>query len=66
MKYYNKGDNRGFFNKGLGSKIVGGAKYAAGMFDNNIAEAIVGAMSPELGMGLHAVRSSGLLERMKK
>jgi hypothetical protein len=66
MKYYGKGENRGFFNKGLGSKIIGGAKFAAGALDNSVAEAIVGAISPELGVGLHAARTSGLLERLKK
>lgn len=67
MRYYSKGDNTGFFGKGgLGAKIIGGAKFAAGALDNAIAETIVGAISPELGVGLHAVRSSGLLERLKK
>lgn len=67
MKFYGKGDNRGFFGKGgLGNKIIGGAKFAAGVLDNPLAEVIAGAIDPALGAGLHSVRSSGILERMKK
>lgn len=67
MSYYKKGDSKGFYGKGgLGSKIIGGAKFTAGLLDNPIAESIVGVLSPELGVGLHAVRASGLLERLKK
>jgi hypothetical protein len=67
MQYYKKGENRGFFSKGgIGGKILGGAKMAASALDNGVAEAIVGAIAPELGVGLHAARTSGLLERLKK
>jgi hypothetical protein len=67
MRYYVKGDNTGFFGKGgLGNKLIGGAKFAAGVLDTPLAEIIAAGINPELGVGLHAVRSSGILERLKK
>lgn len=67
MRYFSKGENVGFFGKGgLGSKFLSGAKGVAGALDTPLAETIVMALNPELGAGLHAIRGSGLLERIKK
>jgi len=67
MRFYSKGNSSGFFGKGgLGNRIIGGAKMIAGALDNPLAEVMVGAINPELGVGLHSARTSGLLERLKK
>ena len=66
MRYFSKGENNGFFGKGgLGSKFLSGARGVASALDTPLAETIVMALNPELGVGLKAARSSGLLERIK-
>jgi len=54
-----------FMTKGTGQKLLGAGKAAVRLLDNDVANSVVTALSPELGLGLAAARKSGILERLK-
>lgn len=64
--FYNKNNSHGgFLGKGFGGKLIGAGKAAASFFDNNMVNAGVTALSPELGLALGAARKAGILEKLK-
>ena len=54
-----------FMTKGSGQKLIGAGKGVIRMLDNDIANSVISALSPELGLGLSAARKSGILEKLK-
>ena len=62
---YAKNNYAGFMTKGAGGKLIGAGKAAVRLLDNDVANSVVTALSPELGIGLAAARKSGILERLK-
>jgi len=51
--------------KGVAQKLIGAGKGAVRLLDNDVANSVVTALSPELGIGLAAARKSGILEKLK-
>lgn len=51
--------------KGYANNFLGAGKRLASVLDNPLASGIVGLVAPELGVGLEAVRKSGVLEKIK-
>jgi len=62
---FTKDNYAGFMTKGTSQKLLGAGKGAIRLLDNDIANSVVTALSPELGLGLAAARKSGILERLK-
>jgi hypothetical protein len=62
---YAKNNFAGFMGKGAGQRLIGAGKSAVRLLDNDVANGVVTALSPELGMGLAAARKTGLLEKLK-
>ena len=54
-----------FMSKGTGEKLLGAGKGIIRMLNNDVANGLVSALSPELGLGLAAARKSGILEKLK-
>ena len=59
---FQKGIHLGFFNKGVGGKLLGAA---ANVLDNPLTGLAVGAIAPEFAPGLAALKKSGVLEKLK-
>ena len=65
--FFNKNNSHaGFLGKGFGGKLIGAGKAAASFLDNNMVNAGVAALSPELALALGAVRKTGILEKLKQ
>ena len=62
---YSKDNYAAFMGKGVGQKLIGAGKGAVRLLDNDVANSVVTALSPELGIGLAAARKSGILEKLK-
>ena len=54
-----------FFSKDLGHKILGASKGLARVLDEPLIQSGIGALSPELGVGLGVAKRIGLLEKIK-
>ena len=62
---FGKSTFSGFLGKGLGQKLIGGAKGLGHILDNPIVQAGIGAVNPSLGAGLATAKRMGLLEKLK-
>ena len=60
-----KNNYAAFMGKGVGQKLIGAGKGAVRLLDNDVANSVVSALSPALGIGLAAARKSGILEKLK-
>ena len=54
-----------FFTKDIGHKILGASKGLARVLDEPVIQAGIGALAPELGVGLGVAKRIGLLEKIK-
>ena len=64
--FFSKGSNLGkLFSKETGHKLIGGAKGIAKFLDNDLVNAGITALAPEVGIGLAGARRSGILEKIK-
>ena len=62
---FGKNNFSGFLGKGLGQKLIGGAKTLAHVLDEPIVHAGISAFAPEVGAAIGAAKKYGLLERLK-
>ena len=62
---FSKGNLGRLFLKDTGNKLIGASKGIAKFLDNDLVNAGVTALVPELGIGLAAARKSGVLEKIK-
>ncbi len=62
---FSKGNLGKLFSKQTGDKLLGAAKSASKVFDNDLVNMSVTALAPELGIGLAAARRAGVLEKIK-
>jgi len=53
------------FSKDNTNKLIGAGKGIARFLDNDLVNAGVTAVAPELGIGLAAARKSGILQKLK-
>lgn len=51
--------------KGLGNKLIGGAKVVARILDEPIVQAGITALSPEIGAGIGVAKRMGILQKLK-
>ena len=54
-----------FFGKPAGDRLIGAAKGIGRVLDEPLFNAALGAVAPELGMGLAAAKRAGVLEKLK-
>jgi hypothetical protein len=62
---YVKNNYAPFIPKSSNQRLIGAAKSAVRLLDNDVSNSIITALSPELGLGLAAARKSGILEKLK-
>jgi hypothetical protein len=63
--FFSKNNLGRMFSKDNTNKLIGAGKGIARFLDNDLVNAGVTAVAPELGIGLAAARKSGILQKLK-